>query len=141
MRIGATEYAGMRGWLAAMCGELLPGAASEADPIAALDRIAAESPARAREGLAMAVGDFVEMISEWPAEDVAALDSRLKAEGLPSLSAVRIRFSQAVARAMRRGQIRDETEYYAVRNAAEMFPQEQDRLWALLVAYEAQATG
>jgi hypothetical protein len=139
MRIGAAEYDRMRSCFAAMCGELFPGATGEEDPVAALDRTAAKSAARAREGLAMAIGDFVEMTSDWPAEEVAALDSRLQAMGLPSLSAVRIRFSQAVARAMRRGQIRDEAEYYAVRNAAEMFPQDLDRLWALLAAYEAQA--
>jgi hypothetical protein len=141
MRIRAQEFETMRAWFGVVAPEAFPGVAPEADPRAVLDAMAARAPARAREGLAMAIGDVVEMTAMWPAETVAGLDARLTGRGLPSFSEVRARFSKAVERALRRGRIRDEAAYYAVRNAAEMWPDREDELWALLAAYEERAAG
>ena len=87
----------------------------------------------------MSIGDMVEMTQFWPLEKVAALDDRLRSERLPTLSEIRVRFSKSIGRALRRGRIKDDTEYYAVRNAAEMQEDRQADLWALLAAYEARA--
>jgi hypothetical protein len=141
VRIAAEDYQRMRAWFAAVAADVFPNAPSDAGPLAALDAIAARSPAGAREGLSMAIGDIVEMTGAWPAEKVAALDRSLESQGLPSLSEVRARFSKAVASALRRGRIKDEVEYHALRNAAEMRGGGEEQLWALLAAYEERAGG
>jgi hypothetical protein len=141
MRIRAEEFETMRAWFAVLVPEVFPAAAPETDPLAVLNAIAGRAPAGARDGLAMAIGDMIEMTAMWPPEKVAALDARLTGQGLPSFSDVRVRFSKAVHRALRRGGINGETEYHAVRNAAEMWQGRQAELWALLAAYEARAAG
>jgi hypothetical protein len=141
MRIPADEFETMRAWFALMVPEVFPDVAPEADPRAVLDAMAARAPERARQGLAMAIGDVIEMTAMWPPETVAALDARLTGQGLPSFSDVRLRFCKDVDRALRQGRIRGETEYYAVRNAAEMWKGRQAELWALLAAYEERAAG
>ena len=87
----------------------------------------------------MAINDIVEMTSDWTTERVDTVDIALKQIGLPTLTEVRGRFSKLVQRAVRRGSIRDEVEYYAVRNAAEFGEAEQ--LWQLLSAYENAVKG
>jgi hypothetical protein len=139
MRIGADDYERMRAWFETIAPELFADLPAEADPLAALDSLAATSPARAREGLAMAVGDIVEMTHAWPRAKVAALDARLRSKGLPTLTEIRARFSRAVARALRRGRISDEAEYHALRNAAEFDSAQSDALWALLADYEERS--
>src|SRR3954462_12188786 len=112
---------------------------ADAGPLASLDAIAARSPARARQGLSMAINDVIEMTDGWPKEQVASIDLALTKAGLPSLSEMRKRFSKAVERAVRRGRIKDDVEYYAVRNAAELLDDSQQPLWLLLAAYERSA--
>jgi hypothetical protein len=139
MRIGAEEFDAMRAWLAVVAPQVFPATTPETDPLAVLDAMRARAPARARAGLAMAIGDVVEMTHSWRAGKVGPLDQRLGSQGLPSLSEIRIRFSKQVQRALRRGGIRDETEYHAVRNAAEMWPERHEECWKLLAAYEERS--
>jgi hypothetical protein len=141
MKIAPEDYAQLREWFARMWPLAFSGIeiAPEANPTVALDEIAAKSPARARQGLAMAIGDLVEAVHGWRTEEVEIADRRLSDAGLPTLSAIRTRFSQAVQRALRRGRIDSEQEYYAIRNAVEMTANDP-RLSAMLAAYE-QAAG
>jgi hypothetical protein len=81
------------------------------------------------------------MTASWPSEKVAAIDYGLQAQGLPSLTEIRILFSKAVARVVRRGRIEDDTEYHAVRNAAELSSPPEGELWPLLAAYEQRVAG
>lgn len=85
----------------------------------------------------MAINDIVEMTDGWTQERVASVDLALQQQGLPTLTEVRGRFSKLVERAVRRGSIKDDIEYYAVRNAVDL--PEGERLWPLLSAYEEQA--
>lgn len=85
----------------------------------------------------MAIGDVVQFTSDWPISDVSACDDELLQLGLPTLSEVRARFSKLVQRVVRRGQIKNDDEFYAVRNAAEQQGADCTGLWALLEAYEA----
>lgn len=87
----------------------------------------------------MAINDIIEMTDSWPQERVAATDLSLQEHGLPTLTEMRRRFSKLVQRAVRRGSIKDEVEYYVVRNAAELTEDDGERLWLLLAAYEEQA--
>ena len=138
MKVQASDYDRMRAWFAHMIPLLFPLEliGGDAHPLAVLDAMAERSPAKAREGLSMAINDFIEMTDGWPATNVAALDLELEEAGLPSLSEVRTRFSRSVQRALRRGHIKDDVEYYAVRNAAEMPGADEAPLWKLLSAYE-----
>ncbi len=132
MKIAPQDYDRMRAWMAILAPEIFPN--SEA--VQTLDGIAAKSQATARKGLAMAVGDIIEMTSDWPKERVDAVEHRLRDEDLPTLSEIRARFSKDVERIVRRGHIRNEVEYYAVRNAADFPSDGQERLWDLIAQYE-----
>lgn len=86
----------------------------------------------------MAIVDVVEFTSDWPASDVTACDHELLQLGLPTLSEVRARFSKLVQRVVRRGHIKSDDEFYAIRNAVEQQAADSASLWPLLEAYEAR---
>lgn len=136
MKVQAQDYEQMRAWLAHMFQEVFPAELMTpgADPIIHLDRLASTAPAKAREGLRMAINGIVEMTDGWGQERVAAADNGLRERNLPTLTEMRGRFSQLVDRVARRGSIENEGEYYAVRNAAELA--DGERLWPLLAKYE-----
>ena len=140
MKVDAQNYEQMRAWLAVMAPELFPEARPESDPIKFLDKTFAASPANARKGLAMAVNDCVDFAEEWTPDRVAAIDDRLRKQGLLTLSDMRATLSRDVQRVVRRGRIIGEIEYYAVRNAVEMAGNDSDRLWQLLEAYEREVS-
>jgi hypothetical protein len=139
MRVSIEDYDRMRAWLARMVGEVFPAGCftPETHPVVVLDQLALAAPGKARDGLGMAIGDTVEMTSRWSEQQVLKIDRLLNDEGLPSLSEVRLRFSKLVQRVVRRGRIKDEGEYYAVRNAVEQAGDTKDRLLGLLATYEA----
>lgn len=86
----------------------------------------------------MAIGDIVDLTSDWPASNVTACDHELSQSGLPTLAQVRARFSKLVQRVVRRGQIKSDDEFYALRNAVEQRGADSAGLWRLLEAYEAR---
>ena len=100
------------------------------------------SPARARAGIKGAINDCLEATSNFQGADLQVLDRDLAALNLPTLSALRIRFWKRIALAIKRGRIRNDTEYYAVRNVAETpeFETQSDAIWAMLTAYENRDT-
>ncbi|MCI3133562.1 hypothetical protein [Phenylobacterium aquaticum] len=138
VKVTADNFEQLRAWFEYMGREAFPTAfdSPDTDPVAVLDRLAATSKAKARQGLSMAIGDIIEMTSRWPAQKVVLADRRLLEDGLPSLSEMRLRFSGAVQRVMRQGRIATEAEYHAVRNAVEVLGREDGPLWRLLLAYE-----
>ena len=89
----------------------------------------------------MAIGDTIEVTDGWRRERVAAIDGELAREGLPSLSAIRAQFSKVIRRAVARGYLNTDVEYYAVRNAAEVANGDEGPLWKLLSAYEQRLAG
>jgi hypothetical protein len=141
MKVQAQDYERMRAWFAHMARETIPEQMSVSEMLAGLDQVAARFPGRAREGLSMAINDTIEMTDGWPAERVAAMDLLLLCDDLPSLTEIRRRFSKAVQCVVRRGHIKDDVEYCAVRNAVELTEEGQDRLWLLLADYEEKAAG
>ncbi|MBY8825087.1 hypothetical protein [Sphingomonas colocasiae] len=140
MRIGPDDYERMRRWLGFMAARVFPPEllTAETDPLTALDRITAGSAARARRGLGMAIGDIVEFTSGWSAAEVSKIDDLLSRQELPTLTAVRSRFSSAIQRVLRRGRIKTDDEFHAVRNAADQPGTDAPALWSLLAAYEAE---
>jgi len=88
----------------------------------------------------MAIGDTIEATDRWPRERVVAIDDKLAHEGFPTLSAMRLQFSKVVRRVAARGSIKNDVEYYAVRNAIGMDTENEGPLWKLLSAYEVRLT-
>ena len=141
MQIDASDYVRMRAWFSHMVPKVFPSDLLTPDthPIAVLDRMAVNAPAKARSGLVMAIGDIVEFTSDWSASDVTACNHELSQSGLPTLSDVRARFSKLVQRVVRRGHIKSDDEFYALRNAVEQQGADSASLWPLIEAYEARA--
>ena len=138
MKIDAQNFAQMKAWFARMVPEWIPSEhlTPETHPVAVLAAIEAQSLSKARAGLAMAIGDIIEDTDCWSPQRVTATDDLLVSNGLPTLSEMRLRFSRVIARVVKRGTIKNEVEYYAVRNAAELPQEVGAHLWPLLAAYE-----
>ena len=142
MKVQPKEYERMRDWFAHVSQKAFPPQLiRRAQPIAELDQLAERSPTKAREGLSMAINDLIEMTDNWAAQDTRAIDDELLQKGLPTLTEMRVRFSKVVGRAVRRGRVKDEVEYHAVRNAAELAQDGQEALRKLLAAYEERPAG
>ncbi|WP_103716259.1 hypothetical protein [Bosea psychrotolerans] len=145
MSIKAEEFDDLRAWCALMIElaiPLPPGLPLEAHPITLLDAMANKAPSRARQGLAMAIGDLVEATAHLAPADIANVDAHFSKANLPTLSTIRLRFQRQINGILRRGAVRNEVEYHALRNVAESAIDEGDqrRLWALLDAYKGERT-
>ena len=112
----------------------------EDHPLAVLASIEAAAPARARQGLRMAINDCLEMSAGFTPAEVKAADADLQSAGLPTLSALRLRFWKRIRSILKRRKIRTEVEYHAIRNAAEVPQAEADRarLAALIAEFETR---
>jgi hypothetical protein len=141
MKITADNYDQMRQWFAVVIEVEMRGINVSADhhPITVLDAMASRAPARARQGLGMAIGDMIEAAEGWQVGTVAEVDRKLGNLGLPTLSAMRFEFEGRIRAIVKRGRIRNDAEYYLARNAAEMADMPEDEIWKLLGAYEATA--
>lgn len=69
---------------------------------------------KALEGLRQAANDTVEMLFDRKLDDIVALDAVLRGAGVLTLSEVRRRYSSTLAKVLKRGTIRSDTEYYLV---------------------------
>ncbi len=65
-------------------------------------------------GMRMAVNDSIEMSSHWKMEAVIAVDAMLHQRGILTLSEARRRSSKRLAGILKRGCIRNKTEWYLV---------------------------
>jgi hypothetical protein len=88
----------------------------EARPIACLERLEKMGMTIAAKGLRQAINDCVEGSLLFDRHEVEVLDSELRARGIVTLSELRRRYSKAYAKIMKRGVIRNDTEYYLIRN-------------------------
>jgi hypothetical protein len=140
MQIAPLEYEHLRSWFSYMVPKVFSTAllTPDTDPVAVLDCMAVKSPARARSGLGMAIGDVIDFASDWSAGDVAACNRELAQMNLPTLSDVQARFSKLVQRVVRRGRVKNDEEFYALRNAVEQQGVDSSTLWPLLEAYETR---
>lgn len=140
MHIELSEYTRLRAWFSHMVPKIFPVETLDpgANPVMVLDRMAKEAPAKARSGLGMAIGDVVELTDDWTISDVTTCDDELSKMDLPTLSEMRARFSKVILRVVRRGAIKNNDEFYALRNAVDQRGADTERLWSLLDAYEAR---
>ena len=109
----------------------------EHQPLNFLSALEEKKPGLARQSLRMGIGDTLEETQSWSLQQTQTVDVALTAAGLPTLSAVRLEFSKKIASIVRRGKVRSELEYYALRNVVEAMPDaDRDNAWQLLASFE-----
>lgn len=96
---------------------------------------------KALEGLRQAANDIIEELSDKPAAGIAALDEALRASGLITASEVRRRYASAYKRILKRGTIRNDTEFYLINGIVvdlvnDISDDERATLQRLLDSYE-----
>lgn len=137
------KYAKMKDFLSFYAERYLKaeGLPPDKQPIANLEALEKKSMKMALNGLRQAINDCVEMSLHFDHEEVEKLDSQLRSRGIVTLSELRRRYSKSYAKIMKRGQIKNETEYYLVRNVlhdpTEKSPEEHKLLEELISDYEA----
>lgn len=67
---------------------------------------------KALDGLRQATNDIIEELSDRPIAEIAVLDEALRAHGILTASEVRRRYASSYKRIVKRGSVRDDTEYY-----------------------------
>lgn len=97
----------------------MEGLEAKNKPVAVLEQLEQTSPAKAGQGLRMAINDCLEMSSGWSAERVRALDKEMMQAGVVTLSEMRGRYSRAYSRVLSRGKINSEIEYYLIKGVRE----------------------
>jgi hypothetical protein len=112
------EYATMRAFLSFYADRYfdLETLAPEKRPIACLEVLEKKGIATAFRGLRMAINDCVERSFHFGHVEVEKLDAELRARGIVTLSELRRRYSKAYAKIKKQGRIKNDTEYYLIRN-------------------------
>jgi predicted ATPase len=137
------EYAKMKDFLSFYAERYLKakGLPPDKQPIASLEALEKKSMKMALNGLRQAINDCVEMSLHFDHKEVEKLDSELRSRGIVTLSELRRRYSKSYAKITKRGQIKNETEYYLVRNVlhdpTEKAPEVRKLLEELISDYEA----
>jgi predicted ATPase len=137
------EYAKMKDFLSFYAERYLKaeGLPPDKQPIASLEALEKKSMKMAFNGLRQAINDCVEMSLHFDHEEVEKLDSQLRSRGIVTLSELRRRYSKSYAKIIKRRRIKNETEYYLVRNVlydpTEKAPEERELLEKLISDYEA----
>jgi len=108
------------------------------------DMVAEFGPAKAPQGLKQAVNDTVEMCGHKPIETIAALDEALRTHQTMTFTQVLGRCGATYKKILKRGNIKDEVEYYLVAAlladlAAKTPSNERELLQRLADAYLGEA--
>jgi hypothetical protein len=136
------EYAKMKDFLSFYTERYLKaeGLPPDKEPMACLAALEKKSMNSALKGLRQAINDCVERSFHFGHAEVESLDSELRKRGVVTLSELRRRYSKSYAKIMKRGQIKNETEYYLLRNVlfdpTEKTPDERKLLEKLISDYE-----
>jgi hypothetical protein len=118
---------------------------SPAHPTNAGERIvAAVGKAKALVGLRQAINDTLEGLQDLSAEQLRPLDIALKQAGIVTITELRRRYSRQFKAILKRGSIRNETEYYMIKAtlddcAGSVAQAEREQLGSMLLAYEQAA--
>jgi hypothetical protein len=137
-----SEYATMKDFLSFYTDRYsnLENLPSEKRPIACLEILEKMGMKTAMRGLRQAINDCVEESFHFDHKEVEKLDSELRARGIVTLSELRRRYSKAYAKIKKRGQIKNENEYYLIRNVfgdlTEKSPEECQLLEKMINEYE-----
>jgi hypothetical protein len=109
-------------------------------PIACLEALEKKGMKTAFKGLRQAINDSVEMSFRFNHAEVEKLDSELRERGIVTLSEMRRLYSKGYAKIVKRGRIRNDTEYYHISNVlhdpTEKPSEEVELLEKLITDYE-----
>jgi len=136
------DYATMKAFLSFFAERYLnpEGLPPDKQPIACLQALEQKSMKMAVNGLRQAINDCVEMSSRFDHAEVEQLDSQLRSRSIVTLSELRRRYSKSYAKILKRGQIKNESEYHLARNVlhdpTEKTPEERILLERLISDYE-----
>ncbi|NEU97064.1 hypothetical protein [Bradyrhizobium uaiense] len=112
----------------------------EKQPLAVLEAMEKTSPRMAFQGLRHAINDCVERSSRFDPAEVANLDAELANRRIITLSELRRRYSRGYAKVLKRGRIKNDTEFYLLQNVindpTEKSPEERELLAKLISDYE-----
>src|SRR4051812_25500572 len=136
------EYAEMKEFLSFFADRYLSseGLPPEKPPMAILEALEKNSNKTASKGLRQAINDCIEMSFHLGHEEVAQLDEQLGKSGIVTLSELRRRYSKAYANIRTQGEIKNDVDYYLIRNiVGDPSPktvQERELLENLIANYE-----
>jgi hypothetical protein len=136
------DYARMKGFLSFYAEKYLnlEGLPPDKRPIASLEALEKQSMKKALSGLRQAIHDCVEMSFHFDHSEVEKLDSQLRSRGIVTLSELRRRYSKGYAKIKKNGRVKNETEYYLVRNVLDdptpKTAEERELLEKLIMDYE-----
>jgi hypothetical protein len=118
MRVSNDDYGELKAFLAFYATKYLhvDRLPPSSRPIACLEALEQKSLGKAKAGLRQAINDIIEMTRHLSNSEVQRIDSELRQRNLITLTALRRRFSKAYAKILKRGTLRDETEYYLIQN-------------------------
>lgn len=105
-----------------------------------LEALEKKSPRMALQGLRQAINDCVEESWHFDPAKVAALDAELINRGIITISELRRRYSRGYTKVLKRGRIKNDTEFYLLQNVindpSEKTSEERELLAKLLSDYE-----
>ena len=114
---------------------------AEKQPLARLEALEGVNMKMALTGLHQAINNCVEMSIRFDHAEVEKLDSQLRSRGIVTLSELRRRYSKNYARIIKRARIKNELEYYLIRNVIDdptaKTPEERELLEKLVSNYLA----
>ena len=115
------DYQALKGFLRYFSEKHMPVGNLPKDlwPIALIEKLETTSQSKAERSLLMGINDIIEMSARWLPPQVLDLDKELTGAGLPSLSALRKKYSKAYQKTLARGRIVSEVEYYFLKGVAD----------------------
>ena len=75
------------------------------------------APSEISKGLRQAVNDIATDYLDNSPEEISSIDERLRRANLPTFTEVHLKFKNSLGKVIKRGKIRNETEYYLAKNA------------------------
>jgi hypothetical protein len=137
------ELLGYVGLFASVVWRIDPASATH--PANVIERIVQQfGKSKALVGLRQAANDTIEATSDWNSEARAVADEAFKVAGVVTLSEITRRYSASYKRIVKRGFIKNETEYYVVNailldQASAILADEKTCLQRLIEAFEQKA--
>ena len=122
-KIAEPEYAELKKFFIAWKDEFPPHSSlpPEHHPVAVLNAMELQSRSRARVGLGMAINDILEESWKFSQGRVAQIDASFRDKGILQLSELRRRYSRQFRAILKRGNIKNDTEYYLVQGILASF--------------------
>jgi hypothetical protein len=142
-KITQSEYAPLKAFFVAWEERFPPSLTlpPEHHPVAVLESFEKTSMSKARLGLGLALNDTLEDSWDFSPSAVAEIDRDFSARGIVTLSELRRRYSRQFRGVLKRGEIKNETEFYLVSGilasfTADASDEERQKLDAMVGAYE-----